>query len=221
MLSAPLDASDLGPLRARLFARLRASGWTPSGAVRGRTSDTAGSDEALLTALVHGDADAFDILFERHAPRLNGYARRWLQSADAADAVQDAFLVLFEKAEAVLGHGAVNVSAYLFATLRNKMLRTLATRLQEAASHEAVASEPVTDVSGLTALLGREEAEQLARLLDRVLNPLEQDVVVMVLEDRDGPEIASALGITPGYARVLRHRSLGKLRRALAEDASP
>jgi DNA-directed RNA polymerase specialized sigma24 family protein len=35
--------------------------------------------------------------------------------------------------------------------------------------------------------------------------------------DRDGAEIAAALHIKPGYVRVLRHRALDKLRRALEE----
>src|SRR5689334_22254186 len=101
MLSAPLDPTDLAPLRARLFGRLRASGWAPSGPPRGAPG-AAESDAALLAAFVRGEAAAFDALFDRHAARLNGYARRWLQSADAADAVQEAFLVLFDNASLLL-----------------------------------------------------------------------------------------------------------------------
>ena len=220
MLSAPLDTAGLAPLRARLFKHLRASGWTPSGALRGSPSNPGDSDAALLAALVRGDAAAFDALFDRHAARLNGYARRWLQPADAADAVQDTFLVLFEKAEAVLAHEPVNVAGFLFRTLRNKTLHVLADRSREAASDALEPSDPSPGEDGLTALLKRETAEQLARLLDRVCNPLEQDVVALSLDDRDGPEIARELGIAPGHVRVVRHRALDKLRRALAEEAS-
>lgn len=220
MLSAPLDTTDLATLRALVFARLRSSGWSPSGAERGRLHSIASGDEALLAALVRGEAEAFDVLFERHAAQLNGYARRWLQGADAADTVQDAFLVLFEKAQVVLGHKPVNVRAYLFAVLRHKMQHLQAVRLRQAAPDEAVESMAVADESGLTALLRREDAERLARLLNQVLNPLEQEVVTMAIEDRDGPEIASELGITPGHARVLRHRALGKLRRAFEDEQS-
>ncbi|AUX43218.1 uncharacterized protein SOCE26_046620 [Sorangium cellulosum] len=218
MLSAPVDLSELAPLRALLFRQLRASGWTPSGALRGRPLSPADSDEALLIALVHGDAAAFDALFDRHAARLNGCARRWLQPADAADAVQEAFLVLFKKADAVLGHAPVNVAGFLFSTLRNKALRILAVRSREAPAGAPDENEPSLDEGAIAALLRREREEQLALLLDRVCNPLEQEVIGMDLDDHNGPEIARAFGISPNYVRQLRHRALRKLREALSEE---
>ncbi|KYF77706.1 hypothetical protein BE17_25130 [Sorangium cellulosum] len=216
--SAPSDATDLARLRALLFGRLRASGWTPSGALRGRPPSPADSDESLLAALTRGDAAAFDALFDRHASRLNGCARRWLQPADAADAVQEAFLVLFEKADTVLGHTPVNVAGFLFGTLRNKALRILASRSREAAAGVPDESALSLDEDALTALLRRESAEGLASLLERACNPLEQEVVVMDLDGHDGPEIALALGITPNYVRQLRHRALRKLREAFSKE---
>ncbi|WP_441286360.1 RNA polymerase sigma factor [Sorangium sp. KYC3313] len=219
MLAAPSDATDLAPLRAFLFGRLRASGWAPTGALRGRPPGLADSDEALLVAFVRGDAAAFDALFDRHAARLNGYVRRRLrlEPADAADAVQEAFLVLFQKAEAVLAHEPVNVPGFLFGTLRNKAVRVLAARSCEAAEGPPDAQELSLDEDGLTALLRRETAERLVSLLERTCNPLEQEVVIMGLDDRDGPEIALALGITPNHVRQLRHRALRKLREALSQ----
>lgn len=217
MLSAPPDETELATLRARLFGRLRASGWAPAGPPRGAPR-LGESDEALLAALVRGDAAAFDILFDRHAARLNGYARRWLQSADAADAVQETFLVLFQKARDVLDHVDPNISGFLFSTLRHKLRDALATR--ETPVAEANANEPSPEDDGLTTLLRREDAARLACLLDRACNPLEQDVVMLDLEDRDGSEIASMLGTSLGNVRVVRHRALAKLRRALQEEAS-
>ncbi|WP_437321476.1 RNA polymerase sigma factor [Sorangium sp. So ce385] len=220
MLSAPSDATDLARLRALLFGRLRATGWAPSGDLRGRPPGLVDSDEALLAVLVRGDAAAFDALFDRHAARLNGYARRrlQLQPADAADAVQEAFLILFQKAEAVLAHEPVNVPGFLFGTLRNKAAHLMAARSREVADGSPDDRELALDEGGLTALLQRETAEKLASLLERACNPLEQEVVSMALDDRDGPEIALALGITPNHVRQLRHRALRKLREALAEE---
>ncbi|WP_437718790.1 sigma-70 family RNA polymerase sigma factor [Sorangium sp. So ce448] len=220
MLSAPPDVTDLAPIRARLFGRLRASGWAPSGDLRGRPPSLADSDEALLAAFVRGDAAAFDALFDRHAELLNGCARRQLrlQPADAADAVQEAFLVLFRKAETVLAHESVNVRGFLFVTLRNKAVHLLAARSREAAAGPTGDDEPSLDEGGLTELLRREAAERLALLLERACNPLEQEVVCMDIDGHSGPEIAGALGITPDHVRVLRHRALRKLRDALAEE---
>jgi RNA polymerase sigma-70 factor, ECF subfamily len=54
------------------------------------------SDKALAENLQSGDADALTALFERHAPRLLGVARRILRNeADAEDAVQQIFLDAF------------------------------------------------------------------------------------------------------------------------------
>ena len=171
-------------------------------------------DAALLAAFVGGDAAAFHALFERHAPRLNGWARRWLQGSDAEDAVQGAFVVLFEKAPSILKHEDVNVAGFLFTALRYGALRAMGRREVPEAEPSAEDASPGDD--GLAALLRREEAGRLAALLERTCNPLEQHVVMLDLEDRDDAEIAAALEITAGYVRVLRHRARGKLRRALA-----
>ncbi len=217
MLSAPLDETHLAPLRERIFGHLRAAGLAAQGRPRG-VSDSAESDAVVLAALVRGEAAAFDILFDRHAARLHGYARRWLQRADAADAVQDAFIVLFEKASVLLAREDVNIGGYLFITLRYKILRALATR--ETPEAEAGVEEASPDDDGFTALLRREDAGQLASLLERTCSPLEQHVVMLDLEDRDDDEIASELGITRGNVRVVRHRALKKLRSAPQEEAS-
>lgn len=51
------------------------------------------NDLALVVAAQAGDADAYVLLVERHAPRLLGLARRLLgNEQDAEDAVQEAFL---------------------------------------------------------------------------------------------------------------------------------
>jgi RNA polymerase sigma-70 factor (ECF subfamily) len=231
MTSTPRDETDLGRLRADLFGRLRASGWGPSLIGRGERlapvvdllpkpaeQPQPASDAALLERFLQDDPLAFNLLFDRHAARLNGYARRWLRGADAEDAVQGTFLVLFEKAKEILDREAPDVAAFLFAALRYKILRALAARETPVPEPGADETSPTDD--GLTALLRREEAGRLARLLERTCNPLEQHVMMLDLEDRSDAEIVSALQITPVHARVARHRAIAKLRRALQEDAS-
>lgn len=218
MLSAPLDETHLAPLRERIFGRLRALGLAPGGRTRGDLDTAENSDAALLAAVVAGKAGAFDVLFDRHSGRLNGYARRWLRGADAADAVQDSFIVLFEKASVLLAREDVNVGGYLFVTLRYKILRALAGR--ETLDAEAGVDMASPDDDGFTAMLRRENASELATLLDRTCSPLEQQVVMLDLEDRDDAEIASELAITSGHVRVVRHRAFKKLRSVPREEAS-
>lgn len=71
------------------------------------------------------------------------------------------------------------------------------------------------------ALLRREDKDRLALLLTQACTPLEQQVIAMDLDDCDGPEIAEALDITPQHVRVLRHRALAKLRKAIEPEGAP
>jgi RNA polymerase sigma factor (sigma-70 family) len=218
LTSTPRDETDLGRLRGSLFGQLRASGWGPSLLARGAAGadegdDPAVGDAALLAAFVANESAAFGALFNRHAARLNGYARRWLRGADAEDAVQSTFLVLFEKAAELLGRGEPNVAGFLFVTLRYKMMRALAAR--ETPVPEAGADEPSPDDDGFTALLRRQEASRLASVLESTCNPLELHVMMLDLEDRSDAEIVAELGIKPGHVRVTRHRAHAKLRAAL------
>jgi RNA polymerase sigma-70 factor (ECF subfamily) len=220
MLSASPDDAGLAPLRARLFGELRASGWAPAGPVRGRDDADAASDAALLTAFVGGDAGAFDTIFERHAPLLNGHARRWLRGADAEDVVQEAFLVLFQRAEELLDRDEANVGGFLFVTLRNKMLRRLARAARETLVDELETDDTSPGDDGLAATLRREEGRRVALRIERTCNPLEAQVVLLDLEDVSDAEIARRIEITPGHVRVLRHRAYAKLRRVLREEAT-
>jgi RNA polymerase sigma factor (sigma-70 family) len=57
------------------------------------------SDEALLARFLGGDRDAFRLLFERHKDRVYNTAFRIVGSSEeAADLLQDVFLVVFRQA---------------------------------------------------------------------------------------------------------------------------
>ena len=66
------------------------------------------SDEDLLAAHVAGDAEAFGILFARHRDRLWAVALRTTgDREDAADALQDAMVSAFRRADSFGGRAAV------------------------------------------------------------------------------------------------------------------
>lgn len=64
-------------------------------------------------------------------------------------------------------------------------------------------------------LSGRQSA---SRWLDLVSASDRQVIKIAILNDMDGGELAAALKITPGAARVRLHRSLERLRKALSEQ---
>jgi RNA polymerase sigma-70 factor, ECF subfamily len=67
-----------------------------------------GDDRALLAAHVAGDAEAFGLLFGRHRDRLWAVALRTCgDPEEAADALQDAMVAAFRRAESYRGDAAV------------------------------------------------------------------------------------------------------------------
>jgi RNA polymerase sigma-70 factor (ECF subfamily) len=70
--------------------------------------DDARSDSDLLAAHVHGDTDAFGVLFARHRDRLWAVALRTMGNPDdAADALQDGLIAAFRRAGSFRGEAAV------------------------------------------------------------------------------------------------------------------
>jgi RNA polymerase sigma-70 factor, ECF subfamily len=66
------------------------------------------SDADLLSAHVHGDADAFGVLFARHRDRLWAVALRTMGNPDdASDALQDGLIAAFRRAGSFRGEAAV------------------------------------------------------------------------------------------------------------------
>lgn len=71
-------------------------------------------DEALLARYRGGDAEAFDILYQRHARNLHAFALGLTRDADAArDVVQESFVRLLERAE------PQRVGVFLYTVARN------------------------------------------------------------------------------------------------------
>lgn len=79
-------------------------------------------DAALVLAARHGDADAFDELVRRHAPRLHAVARRLVGPADAPDAVQECLMTAYHALPRF--RGDARFATYLHAILVRQCRRT-------------------------------------------------------------------------------------------------
>lgn len=74
------------------------------------------TDRELLDLLKTGDRHAFSIIYERYCSPLYHTAIRILNDPDLAkDVIQDAFIMLFEKADKRM---ILNLQAYLFQTVK-------------------------------------------------------------------------------------------------------
>lgn len=172
------------------------------------------SDAELLSGHVAGDRDAFGVLFERHRDRLWAVAVRTLgDPEEAADALQDAVIAAFRRADSFRGDSAV--TTWLHRIVVNAALdrmRRRAARLVPACQDEnaldalANAGRPAVDPSGSsdTAIDVRAALQQLV--------PEQQAALVLV--DMLGYPVADAarvLGVSQGTVKSRAARGRARL----------
>lgn len=223
LLTRSLPATAPAPsaaLRQRLYREAVSLVPPSASALRGAAERKVLSDEALLSAYLHGEAGAFELLTERHLGWMVGWARMHLPATEAEDAAQEAFLDLVHKA-AKLKTGAT-LRGFLFGLLRVAVLRarrTLARHRGEPLDDEGAESDALVDPqpNPEVTFLKRRTHQEVAEALSRVCTLQEQEVILFTLEDQDDKTIAEALETSENNIRVTRHRALAKLRKALAE----
>jgi RNA polymerase sigma factor (sigma-70 family) len=171
------------------------------------------SDRDIVAAIVAGDPADLSAAYDRYAPGLFGYCRSFLgEPADAADAVQDTFVI----AAAKLGglRNPARLRSWLYAVARNECHGRLRARARLADLDEA--GEMTDDVDGVVGFAQREELRSL--MLDAIggLNPGDREVIELNLRhDLEGPDLAGVLGVPVGQAHALASRARGQLERAL------
>lgn len=195
--------------------------------------DDAPDDRALLAAHVAGDAAAFGVLFGRHRERLWAVALRTTgDPEEAADALQDAMVAAFRRAESFRGDAAVTtwlhrivVNACLDRLRRRKVRAAdpLPDDLEEYAGRGAVVTGTDPGGTGGTAV---DDPAEVAVRTDRrraVLAALDElpaeQRAALVLVDMEGysvEETASILGVAPGTVKSRCSRGRARLLPLLA-----
>ena len=138
--------------------------------------------------------------------------REGLGDEDAMDCVHDAFCTFLQLAiRGELPRDAAR-AAFLAGIVRN------VARNKRRRHHHARAHEPLDDVPSGAPAGGPDEqvarAEEHIRLhacIDRLCDTQRAVVTLRMLEERDGEDVATELGITRGYVDVLLHRARGSL----------
>lgn len=169
------------------------------------------TDSELLSAHVAGDPDAFAVLVERHQDRLWSVALRTMRNpADAADALQDAYVSAFRRAASFRGEALV--TTWLHRVVVNACLdRIRASKLRS--------TEPWPDEGrGLDLvelpsdpLEQQEERSSVAHALGQ-LNPDQRAALVLVdMEGYSVEEAAGILGCAPGTIKSRCARGRARL----------
>jgi RNA polymerase sigma-70 factor, ECF subfamily len=176
------------------------------------------TDEEVVTQVLQGNHELYEVLVRRHTSRLYRAAVSILRSAsDAEDVVQDAFVSAYQH----LGQfaGRAKFSTWLTRIAVHRALEIAQGRREESLD------VPEQDYKSNLRSRGRSPEEYAARheankLLDEALARLPEiyrDVVVMrYLHETDTAETAVNLNITESNVKVRLHRACSMMRRHLS-----
>lgn len=170
-------------------------------------------DREIVAAIVARDPAGLAAAYDSYAAALHAYCRSLLaEPADAADAVQDTFVI----AGAKLGglRDPDRLRPWLYAVARNECFRRLRGQARLASLDEAgdVSDTAADGASGT----GRAELRELVAAALAGLNPGDRDVIQLNLRHEvDGQDLAAALGVPLNQAHALASRARGQLERSL------
>lgn len=166
-------------------------------------------DSEIVASVVAGDPAGLAEAYDRYAAPLYAYCRTLLREpADAADAVQDTFLIASTQLASL--RNPERLRAWLYAVARNECLRMLRSRQAVSAFGETpdVADE-ASDVGGDAE---RAELRALLRAAVRGLNSGEREIIeLQAWQGLAAADAAAVLGITRGHAHTLLSRARDQL----------
>jgi RNA polymerase sigma factor (sigma-70 family) len=160
---------------------------------------------------VAGHPEGLAEAYDRYASPLYTYCRSLLREpADAADAVQDTFVIAASKLAGLRDRNRLR--PWLYAVARNECHR----RLRARSVQVATPLDEMPDVTDTSAdVSGEAERDDLRRLLRsavRGLNEGEQDLIELQLrQGLDVAEIAAVLGVSRNHAHALLSRARDQL----------
>jgi RNA polymerase sigma factor (sigma-70 family) len=165
-------------------------------------------DSEVVASIVAGDPEGLAAAYDRYSGPLFGYCQSLLREPDdAADAVQDTFIIAASK----LGRlrDPERLRAWLFTVARNECLHRLKSR-RTAAPLDDIPEQPddSVDVGGEAE---RAESRALIRAAVGGLNDGERDVINQVWHGLEIPEVAMALGVSRNHAHSLFSRARDQL----------
>jgi RNA polymerase sigma factor (sigma-70 family) len=170
-------------------------------------------DREVVAAIVAGDPKGIAGAYDRYAMPLYTYCRSLLrESEDAADAVQDTFLIATAKLGGLREPGKLR--SWLYAVARNECYRRLRSGEATSALDEAV--DVTAGSADVASAVEQAELRQLVRDAIGGLNPGERDVIELgLVQGLDGDELADALGVSRNHAHSLQSRARSQLERSL------
>ena len=170
-------------------------------------------DRDLVAAIVAGDPAGLAAAYDRYASALYTYCRSMLRdSEDAADALQDTFVVAAQKLDGL--RDPDRLRPWLYAVARNECLRRV--RGRQGMVDLDQAGEVSDDAVDVDAGLREADVRGLIWAAIQGLNPGEREVFELnVRHELEGADLAAALGVSANHAHALLSRARGQLEKSL------
>jgi RNA polymerase sigma-70 factor (ECF subfamily) len=180
------------------------------------------ADEELMQLVYRGKADAFEVIYDRHADAAFSLAcRMCAQRALAEDIVQEAFLSLW-RSRARYDRNRGSVRSWVLGIVHNRavdVLRSRAVRdrglVHEEGVQERVAAPERTDVD----VARREEAREIRDALDELPDEQSRVIELAFFGGMTHVQIASMLDTPVGTVKGRMRLGLAKMRMTLGDPA--
>jgi RNA polymerase sigma-70 factor, ECF subfamily len=173
------------------------------------------SDATLLVGVAERDIGAFRTLYERHAGWLSlRLARRCNDAELVADAVQDTFVVIWQKPRSFRGDG--DVAAWLWGIAIRRLISRLRKRSDVAAALGSSDTVPAAEDEVLLSV----EYGDMGAALARLSPEMRAVIQAVVLDGLSAREAAQLLNVPVSSVKTRLFRAKAHLRAALAEGLS-
>lgn len=169
----------------------------------------------IVKRAVRGDSSAFGLLYDHYHPKIYRFVMvKTSHREEAEDLTHQVFLKAWQNIRRYK-HLGFPFSSWLYKIARNQIADYYRTRRVELRI-EHIGPEHEALQAGDEHLAGILEAERVRRAIVE-LKPEYQDVIIMrFIEDISIRETAAALERSEGAVKLLQHRAIKELRKALA-----
>ncbi|MBX2850578.1 MAG: sigma-70 family RNA polymerase sigma factor [Phycisphaeraceae bacterium] len=171
------------------------------------------TDLELIDAVNHGDANAFETLYNRHRDYALRLAMRFTGERNLAlDAVQDSFVYFYKKFPGFVLTAKLTTFLYPVVKHNALSLKQKARRAQGDTSDEVLKAQ----AAPRTGLSNAQDTDDLQVLLGNLPGAQHEVLVMRFVDGLSVEEIAQALDIPVGTVKTRTHHAIRKLRESPA-----
>ena len=164
---------------------------------------------AIVARARSGDRRAFGQLHDRYAPMVHGILLARVPRSEAADLVQDVFLSALKRLDSLRDNASFGPWLATIARNRATDFHRRKHEMDELPEHLPSPVDPP-----------RDEAQRVLEVIQSLPDAYRETLILRLVEDMTGPEIAARTGLTAGSVRVNLHRGMRLLREKLGIEVA-